>query len=308
MRRYWPLSVFIAIFVYLVIVANSQPTGRDEVNAQDDAEVERIISLAPSITETLYSIGLADQLIAVTDFCNTPTNTPPKPTIGAYLDPNLEAIVAMQPDLVILLDRQQRVVQQLQQLGIRTLPVNHASLDGILTSMHDIAVNTGAVEQVSKLLASLQTRIDHVQAMTADQEMPSVLLAIAHAGASEQQFGQIYVAGQHDFYNDLLKLAGAQNSYQDRRVSVPSVSTEGILRLNPDIIIDLYPASGQHPFNLDIMQAHWQKLSQVNAIRNDQLHLIEASYAVIPGPGVVDLLEHIARLIHPQLQWTADAD
>ncbi len=307
MRRYWPLSVFIAIFVYLVIVASHQSNGRDAVKA-DDAEIQRIISLAPSITETLYSIGLADQLIAVTDFCSTPETAAPKPTIGAYLDPNLEAIVSMRPDLVILLERQQRVVQQLQQLGINTLPVNHTSLDGILTSMHAIASNTGTVDQVSQLMTSLQARIEHVQAMTVNQDRPSVILAIAHAGASEQQFGQIYVAGQQDFYNDLLTLAGAHNSYQDQRVPVPSLSTEGILRLNPDIIIDLYPASSQHPFNLDIMQAHWQKLSQVKAIRNDQLHLIEASYAVIPGPGVIDLLEHLARLIHPQLPWTADAD
>lgn len=307
MRRYWPLSVFIAIFVYLVIVANNHSRDRIELKA-DPAEIQRIISLAPSITETLYRIGLADQLIAVTDFCSTPETVAAKPTIGAYLDPNLEAIVSMQPDLVILLDRQQRVVQQLQQLGINTLPVDHASLDGILTSMHAIGINTGTVLQVSQLMASLQARIDRVQAMTADEDRPSVLLAIAHAGASEQQFGHVYVAGQQDFYNDILKLAGAHNSYQDQRVPVPSLSTEGILRLNPDIIIDLYPASGQHPFKLDIMQAHWQKLSQVKAIRNDQLHLIEASYAVIPGPGVIDLLEHLARLIHPQLPWTVDAD
>ena len=117
MRHFWPLFLFVIILVVAVIGINSQSTIRPSQHAIP----ERIISLAPSITETVFALGLGNNVIAVTDYCEFPTDVLNLPKVGGFIDPNLEAIVALQPDLVILLANQQQTIKQLQQLNIPTL-------------------------------------------------------------------------------------------------------------------------------------------------------------------------------------------
>ena len=301
MRRFWPVLPLLAI---LLVAIWQKPAAPEKTIA--DGPPAKIISLAPSITETLFAIGADAQLVAVTDFCQYPSTAQDLPKIGGYLDPSLSQIVARQPDLVIMLDRQQSLNKQLHQLGIQTLLIDNSRLGGILQSIISIGDATGHQQQAQQLHASLSRKIAKVKQQVAGKPLKNTLLAIAHYTNSDQ-LDLVYIAGQQDFYNDILQLAGGRNVYQDPRLKVPAVSQEGLLRMNPEIIIDIFPDASAH--NADLQQVHqqWQQLQPLKAVKNQQIHIIEASYATVPGPRIVMLLQDIAALLHPQIKKTDNA-
>lgn len=301
MSRFWPLLPLLVIWLFAF-----WQTPTPNVAPKSDSIPKRIISLAPSITETVFAVGAGRQLVAVTDFCQYPQQAQDLPSIGGYLDPSLSQIVAHQPDLVIMLDRQQTLNKQLQQLGIRTLLIDNARLDGIVAGILQIGAASGHQQQAQKLYNQLQQQITHVKRQVADHPRKDTLLAIAHYTNSEQ-LDLVYIAGQQDFYNDILQLAGGRNVYQDTRLKVPAVSMEGLLRMNPEVIIDIFPDASAHQADLQKVRQQWQQLTPIMAVKQQQIHFIEADYATVPGPRIIQLLTDIAKLLHPEIKLSEDA-
>lgn len=301
MRRFWPLLPLLVIWLF----AFWQSSTHIDAPESDDIP-KRIISLAPSITETVFEVGAGQQLVAVTDFCQYPQQAQDLPSIGGYLDPSLSQIVAHQPDLVIMLDRQQTLNKQLQQLGIRTLLIDNARLDGIMAGILAVGAASGHQQQAQRLYDQLQRQITRVKQEVADHPRKDTLLAIAHYTNSEQ-LDLVYIAGQRDFYNDILQLAGGRNVYRDTRLKVPAVSMEGLLRMNPEVIIDIFPDTSAHQADLQKVRQQWQQLAPITAVKQQQIHFIEADYATVPGPRIIQLLTDIARLLHPGIKLSADA-
>ena len=299
MARFWPILLFIAIFIFVWL----QPEKpQSDTNASEISSPQRVISLAPSITETLFALDAGDKVVAVTDYCQYPIQVKKLPKVGGYLDPNLEQIVRLKADMVILLERQQSLNTQLQQLGIQTLSIDNSSLAGIRNSIIDIGSAVDKVSLAKSLVSEFDRRLEAIKQKIQDQPEPTVLLAIAHS--SHTHFlDKVYIAGQQDFYNDLLFFVGATNVYQGPNIKVPAVSTEGLLRLNPQIIVDIFPGEEVYSPDLTKLEQQWQRLDKIDAIRNKRLHIIQADYAVIPGPRIIQLAEDLARLFHPQLDW-----
>lgn len=300
MRRFWPLFIFVAILaaIGLISLQDTHPQ-----KTQNPATPERIISLAPSITETLFALELGDKLVAVTDYCDYPPAAQSLPSVGGYTDTSLEAILNQKPDLVIMLQGQQKLRQQLHQLGIRTHSLNNSHLSDIEAAIASIGQVTGHQKQARALLADIQQKKQQLQAKI--QSVPPVrtLISIAHYVHSDQ-LETVYIAGQHDFYNDLLTLAGGINVYQDSRVKVPSISKEGVIRMNPDVIIDIFPEADDHQSDMDLVMKQWQQLESVNAVKSGRVHILQRDYASIPGPRIIQLLEDFARVLHPELDWS----
>jgi iron complex transport system substrate-binding protein len=302
MRRFWPLLLFIIIFAVIAIKPDYQDSN---INKNDNLSPQRIITLAPSITETVFALGLEDKVIAVTDYCDYPAATHDLPKVGGFINPNLEAIVGLQPDLVILLTEHQKIVEQLHQLNIPTFAVKNNTLAGIQNSIQQIGERTGQQQQTQQLLNTIQTNIDHIQQKTHGLPQPKVMLAMGHS-IGDNQMSSVYIAGKNDFYDDLITLAGGQNVYQDNRLKVPSISAEGILKLNPNIILDIFPEADDHDYDLESVKKQWQSLDLVDAVKKNQIHIIEQDYATIPGPRIFLLLEKMAKIIHPEIDWKDD--
>lgn len=296
MLRVWPLFLSLLFFQLNIIVSVEATT------LWSKQAPSRIVSLSPHITETLFALGLGHQVIAVTDYCDFPKQAQALPKVGGFLAPNLEAIIALEADLVILLASQQKTSQQLNQLGIKTLLVNNRTLSDIQSTISAIGHATRQQATASKLLAEMAEKIATIEHAVESQSKPRVMIAISHH-LGDNAIDTLYLAGQQDFYNDLLLIAGGQNVYQHLSPSVPSISREGILTLNPDIIIDIFPEADDHTASLDDIRSQWMALTSVRAVQHNQVHLIEADYATIPGPRIVLLLEQFARLIHPNLIW-----
>jgi iron complex transport system substrate-binding protein len=306
MRRFWPLLLFVALFV--VIWFSVRPVSQQALQLHSDTDYQRLVSLSPGITETVFALGLGDKLVAVSDFSDYPPQAEKLPTVGGYTDVSLEAIVSQKPDLVILPQGQQRLEQQLSGLGIKTHQVNYSSLLGIEAGIASIGQITGHGQQAEKLLSKIHQQIQNITAKTASLKPVNTLISMAHYVNSDQ-LETVYIAGQQDFYNDLLQLAGGRNVYTGNRVRVPTVTPEGIMRMNPDVIIDVFPEADDHHSDMNLVRQQWQQLDAVSAVKHDRVYIVETDFASVPGPRVFKLLPIFAQLLHPQLHWkNADAD
>lgn len=297
MRRFWPLVVFIMIFCIVWLLADNAQKPFSTVK-----NYERIITLSPSLTETVFALGLGDHVVAVTDYCDYPAQAQALPSVGSYTNTSLEAITRLQPDLVIMLNGQQQRQQQLEQLGIKTLVLDNSTIADIKETIQRIADLTDRQNEAAKLLTSIQAQIDYVHNKVHGLQPIRTLVGIAHYVNSDQ-LDTVYIAGQHDFYNELLELAGGVNVYTDTTVKVPSVSAEGIIRMNPDAIIDVFPEQKDHQSDMNQVIKQWQSLSNVNAVKQQRIYIIEHDYASIPGPRIFKLLPEMAQLLHPELDW-----
>jgi iron complex transport system substrate-binding protein len=250
--------------------------------------VNRIVSLAPNLTETIYALGLEEKLVGDTSDCDKPMDAKLKPHVGGELEPSLEAIVALRPDLVLATSvNTADTVGAISRLGIPVYATNPETVLQMLDSVQQIADIADAHEQGAKFVAQLRTRLDAVHTRLADQPLQHVLFVIWDE--------PLMTIGQHTFIADALRWAGAESvvlSDQDW----PQISMEEVLRLQPDYI--LYAAHEQKsPETLEDLRARpiWRDLDAV-----ELGHVLDVSEeALRPSPGLVDVIEELARELHP---------
>lgn len=271
---------------------------------QQSGEYDRIISLAPSITETLFALGIGNRVVGVTRYCDYPPQALSKPQVGGYLDPNMEAILALRPNLAITLSGQQRLKQRLEQLGIPALQVPHQTLSDILDSIRMIGAATGTEAAAKSLLTRLKARIEHIKAKTSGLSRPRVLVVMSRSAGG--LIKEVFIAGAADPYDQMIRIAGGINAYQGQFIRVPPLSVEGIIHLNPEIIIELVSDNrvGQEGWSDTALLQDWATLSGVTAVQTDRVYLFAEDFDTVPGPRFILTLEKMARIIHPEMDWS----
>jgi len=299
MRRFWPFFIVLVIAIIAIMFSNTEP--QQTVSVSDNMP-KRVISISPSITEMAYAIGLGDNMIAVSDYCDFPAAANLLPKVGGFINPNIEAIVRLKPDLVMLPLSNSRLIKKLDQLGINSLTIDSSNIKSIKNSILTMGKLTGHEQQASQVISEFEQTAEIIHQKIQNETTPSVLLVMGHSKNSAN-VGNIFVAGQHGFYNDLIELAGGINAFTNKSLKIGNLSKEGILALNPDIIVDVFPEADDHNYDLANVKRQWQSLSQLNAVKNNRVHIIEESYATIPGPRLVLLQAQLAQLFHPQLDW-----
>jgi len=281
------------------------PAARDvhlvepEGAAASDDGPRRIISMTPSTTEVIFALGLGDRLVGRSRFCDYPPEALDVPEVGGFLDPNYEAIAALKPDRVLLIPSHDEHRQRLEQLGIPSTVISQTSLEDILASIRTIGEMCNASDRADALIASIETRIASVRERVEDRSRPRVLLSVGR-DVGAQQIEQVYAVGRGTFLDDLLDIAGAENIATEGAAEYPSFTAEAIIRLNPEVIIELVeairPDSGPSE---DELRAAWNGLASVDAVRSGRVHLLLGDYVSIPGPRVTETLEQLVALVHP---------
>ncbi len=266
----------------------------------------RIVSLAPSVTETLFALGLGDRVVGVSKFCKYPPKVAGLPKVGGMHDPNVEAVVTLQPDLVVMLIEHERSVPVLKQLQLRCLVVNHQSIEGLFQSITTIGRECGAEPAAERLTADLRRRMQRIAEKTAGRPRPRVLCAIDRT-LGQGKIEDVYVAGNDGHIDRLLTMAGGQNAYQGPEMPFPVVSMEGILKMDPEVILDLSAGLAAPEMPDDQVLADWLQLAEVDAVRNGRVYCLREQYITVPGPRFILVLERFARLLHPELDWESSA-
>jgi len=297
--------ILAAVIVLVFAGSYAARTRLERPNAGDGAEAsrppQRIVSMAPSITETLFCLGLGPRVVGVTRYCGYPPDALQKPRIGGHFDPNFEAIVRLKPDLVITLAGSEQDLPALEKLGLRTLVVRHKSVEGILESLTTIGGACGVEQAARHVVADLQSRITRVQEKMAGLARPRVLFCVERtlkAGAIEDA----YIAGADGHIDRMIDLAAGRNPYQGR-IRFPVVSGEGILRMNPEVIIDMVPRVTGTSLGKAAVAADWSSLARVDAVARGRVYVLDEDYVSVPGPRVILVVEKLARLIHPEVDW-----
>ncbi|MFC1861709.1 ABC transporter substrate-binding protein [Chloroflexota bacterium] len=256
---------------------------------------QRIISLAPSNTEILYALGLADRVVAVTDYCNYPLEAEAKPTIGGFSTPNIEEIVAFAPDLILATSiHETKIIPQLEGKGLTVLALNPKTIDTVLEAILLTGRVAGVEKNATKLVGGTRQRIKAVTDRTAGL-------------TPEQRLGAFYIvwhdplktAGSGTLQDELIQKAGGTNIAQGL-TDYASISLEVVVRDNPEVIIaGVGHGSGQDQ-SFQYAQTE-PRLRHANARRNSRIYAIDSDLTSRPGPRIVEGLEQFAQFIHPEL-------
>ncbi len=249
---------------------------------------KRIVSLAPSMTETLFAIGAGGQIAGVTDYCNYPGEATRKQRVGGVINPSIETIVSLKPDLIVLsMEGNVRDdFTKLTEFGIPVMVSNPRNLDGIYRSISQLGMLTGRTGQAETLVTSLRTRANAVTRKASSLPKRSLLMFVS--------LEPIIVAGSGTFIAELIALAGGRNTAVHAPSTYPLYSREAVLKDNPDLLIFLADVLSS-PAGLAGKYPEWLSLK---ALRSNQVHTINADIVSRPGPRAVEALETLFTLIH----------
>ncbi len=252
----------------------------------------RVVSLAPSITEIVFAVDRGDRLVGVTEYSNYPQDAREIPSVGSYVYLDLEKIFSLKPDLCIAIKDGNPigVIRRLQELDIPVFAVNPRDLESVMTSLSDIGALLGAKEKADAVVADMKTRINRVRQKVEEiSHRPGVFFQI---GVSP-----IVSAGTDTFIHELIVEAGGRNLAADN-TGYPRYTTEEVLALAPEIIVVTSMARAQM---FDKVLKKWQKWEDLPAVAHDRIYLVNSDLVDRPSPRLVKGLEKLARLIHPKL-------
>lgn len=266
-------------------------------------ECRRIVSLSPSITETLYALGLGDRVVGVTRYCEYPPDVRQKTRVGGYFDPNLEAILTLKPDLVIMLEEHVGSMPEMEKLKLETLVVSHKTIDGIIDSFRAIGRRCGKGPEGRRMAREFKDRLERINAKTQGLPRPRVLFVLDRTGVGRGHLTDVYVAGADDFFDTIIELAGGRNACRVQSVRNPVVSPEGLLWLDPDVIVELARPDVLEKHDQQTILADWNELARIKAVENDRVLMFKKGYACVPGPRLIQLVEDLARALHPKVKW-----
>lgn len=256
---------------------------------------ERIITVAPSLTEIVFALGLGERVVGVGDYSEWPPEVLRKPRIGGLFDARLEKIVELEPDLAILLPSEERLAEQLRQLGVEVLTVEHESLADIEEAMLAVARRAGVEEAGEELAAAFRRELAPDPLAAA----PTVLLTLTRERGS---LGNVLVAGPGTFYAELLDRLGVVNAVAGASVSYPQAGAEEIVRRRPHAIIELQPDVLSRRAER-LLLADWRELPGLPAATLDCLRVITGDHTLLPGPRAPRLYGELreALLSCPQI-------
>ncbi len=249
---------------------------------------ERIISLAPSVTETLFMVGAGDRVVGVTAECDWPAAAGSKPKIGSLLDPNYEMILAAHPDLIIATTagNDKAAVYKLADLGLAVFVTAPRSVEGIIESTRQIGIITGCRQEAERLVDSVKARLEDIHRRLA--ELPPTRAFFI------TWFDPLLAPGRNTFENDILKLVSVVSISSDSNEFYPRFSLEQVLARAPDVIITVFH-SGQPLPDLKKIPG-WRDL---RAVKDGKVFVLSETFQH-PSPRFVDAVEDLARKLHPE--------
>jgi iron complex transport system substrate-binding protein len=250
---------------------------------------QRVVSLAPGLTEIVFALGRGGNLVGVTKFCDFPVAARSISKIGGFLDVNREALVALAPDIILSYPEHSEKLEFLRGKAL-LVSVRHNRLSELLQSIVEIGRILRAETQAKKLVSSIQGRIYALSRRRLGKK-PIRTLMIAGRNAGNLQ--NMYIIGKKDYFNDLLEISGGTNAYQGD-IEYPNISLESVIFLEPEFILEI---SAHHEgISDERILALWRPYAMIPAVAKKRIRIIKESFWLRPGPRVGMIAEELARL------------
>lgn len=251
---------------------------------QPERAPSRIVSLIPAVTEMLFAIGAGPQVVAVSSFDRYPPEVEKLQRVGALLDPDVERILSLRPDLVVVYASQADLRAQLGRAGIPTYVYSHGGLADITITIRALGARVGRAKEANRTADDIDQRIEATRRRVAGRPRPRTLVVFEREPLALRA---IYASGGHGFIHDMLEAAGGENVFADVKREAVQATTELILTRRPDVILEL---------RADVVAADlkaretavWRALPALPAVRNGRIYFLDDARTVIPGPRVAE--------------------
>jgi len=310
LKKYSLLLLVAALLLLPVLTAgcssDSQPAATvtafsitDDSGATVSFEkpVDTIVSLAPSNTELVYFVAAGDKLIGRTDYCNYPAEVSSVPSIGGYSKPNKEKVVTLDPDVVLAtgIHISSGDVKWLQDQGLKVVVLDPTGLGGIMDNITLVGELTGNKAIAEQKVSELGNRIGRVTESTTslgDGQKPSTLFVTWH--------NPLWTQGKGAFMDDVIQMAGGTNIFSDVESDV-QVDTELAVTRNPQVILVVTGMGDNKQESYNSIVAADSPVRTTDACRNQRVALLDADLATRPGPRLIDALEQVSKILHPEI-------
>jgi len=235
--------------------------------------------------------------VGVSNFAGYPNEVNSRPRVGALLDPNIERILSLRPDLVVMHESQTDAIEQMRRGGIEVFLYRHGSISDITDMLRQLGRRTGQTPKAMTLAKQIEVRLKSIQTRVSNYQKPRILLVL---GREPDTIRNVYASGGIGFLNDMISAAGGINVFAHVESEAVRPNAEGILAASPDVIIEIH-AEGlltdndmpSEPKNV------WDTLSAIPAVQNDRVYFLTGSDLIVPGPRVANATERFARTLHP---------
>jgi iron complex transport system substrate-binding protein len=295
MRKLWLLSIitFACLATFIIVSYNRNQGKVHTLNAAEPGnKPTRIISLAPNLTEILFALGLDEKIIAVSSDSDYPPDAADKSKVGTFWQPNVEVIIACQPDLVVALqtEQQKAIANSLERIGYRVLALKIERLDDLFVAIGQIGTATGHKQRADKLISNIRSQLDTLRSKFSLQDKARVLWVV--------QAEPLRVVGRNTFINEMIELAGGENCIGPTLSRFPQIGSEEILTSGVEVIIQSAMGKNNIDRQQQAAQVFWSKWPNLLAVKNNRIYVIESDTVLRLGPRLPEGVNLIADYLH----------
>jgi iron complex transport system substrate-binding protein len=297
-------AVLVAVAL-LTGTTDAVPGARDLANSTraipwygQDALPHRIVSLVPAATEMLFAMGAGGALAGVSNYDRFPPEVGRLPKVGGLLDPDIERVISLKPDLVVVYETQTDLKRQLERAHIPIFAYVHRDLPDITATLRALGARVGAKAAAEAAAADIERQLAAVARRVAGRPRPKTLLVF---GREQGTLRHVTASGGYGFLHDVLEIAGGTDALADLHKQSVDMSTEMILVRAPEVILELHYGDAVKPALFDAERLVWNTLASVPAVKNNRVYLLDGLEFVVPGPRIVRAAERFARTLHPEV-------
>ena len=259
-------------------------------------QVNRIVCLAPNLTEILFALGLGEKVVAVSNDSDHPPEAITKNNVGTFWQPNIEAIIASEPDLVTTLcfEQHKSIADSLKRLGYKVLTLKIEKIEELFSAIQKIGTATGCEQRAEQLVKSIREKLENLQMKLGSTKKVKVLCVV--------QTEPLRVAGRDTFVNELIELAGGENAIGPTIHKYPPISTEELLACEPQAIIQSAMSTNDLLAQQKAAEKFWRRYPTLHAVKNNRIYVVEADTILRLGPRLPQGLKLIAQCLYPHIQ------
>ncbi len=250
----------------------------------------RVVTLTPSINEIVYALGMGNSVVANTQYCDFPIESKEVKKVGGYATISLEKIIQSKPTVVIAQNYDEKTLRNLKSLNIKTLVFKTNTIDSIKNTIRTLGKYFKKEQKADELISNIDNSLASLNGITSNKK---VLLVI---GPRKNLNNQIYITGNHLYFEDILKASGNKNAFFSTSKNQPVVNSEKIINMNPDIIVLLSPFLDGKIKEQKELLSNWLKLP-VNASINKNIYIVDKLYAGIPSQRVVYFIKDFKKIL-----------
>jgi iron complex transport system substrate-binding protein len=263
---------------------------------QTPYEARRIICAAPSVTEIVFTLGMGERVVGVSDFSTYPSEARTVTPIGGLINPNKEKITSLQPDLLIIQGQNESLARFCEEHQVRFLSIEINSLEDIWTAIHTIGLTLRTEEKASALIKKIKADLEDIKVRIQNRPHKKIFLTLGHTPGD---LTGLMTTGPGTFLHELVAVAGGKNIFSDASGLYPQISKESLVKRQPEVILEAIPG-GIPEEKLALLKKDWSQLPMLPAVKSGNIHFLTEDFLLIPGVRIARTVRRFAEIFHPE--------